>query len=104
MALWAFRPVAAADDPRWLDHPLWGELVVRAPTAALARLVAADFERSHAADEVLGNESPSGASGVEDDKLYQVRRLGPRAAPELDAEGPDEVVRAARAAVTSGKN
>lgn len=98
MTLWAIVAVAGKDDPRWLDYPAWDELVVRAPTAAAARLVAAEFERRHAPDDAIGNESPACSSGVADDKLYQVRRLDPAAAPELVPEGPDEVVRATKEA------
>jgi hypothetical protein len=98
MALWRIVPVTDKDDARWLDHPIWAEVVVRAPTAAHARIMAADMERKELAGEApAGNESHSFSSGFEDEKLYLVRRIDPEEEPELDEEGRAGVVRAAKA-------
>jgi hypothetical protein len=67
LPLWRIEPVAAPDDPRWLDHPVWAELVVRAATAAEARRAAASAEELSA--------EADGRSGLDDEKLYWVRRL-----------------------------
>ncbi|MGF1610148.1 MAG: hypothetical protein ACFCUQ_12185 [Kiloniellales bacterium] len=98
MALWKIVPVADPGEPRWLDHPIWAEVVVRAPTAALARVLAANMERrAMEVDAPAGNESHSFSSGFEDEKLYEVRRLEPRDEPALDGDGPEAVVRATKA-------
>lgn len=98
MALWKIVPVVARDDARWLGHPDWNEVMVRAQTAALARVLAAGLERGEAPDKVpAGNESLSFTSGFEDEQLYMVRRQEPEEAPGLVPVGPDEVVRATKA-------
>ncbi|MEX2451487.1 MAG: hypothetical protein WD407_11580 [Rhodospirillales bacterium] len=95
MALWKILPVAPKKDPRWLGRPVWKDVVVRAPTSADARLVAADMERREMPDSPpLGNESPISRSGFEDEKLYNVRLLGPDQARAFPETGPDEVVQA----------
>lgn len=100
MILWKIEPVAQRGDPRWLDHPVWEEVVVRAPTAAEARVLAAGLERREQPEgRSLGNESQSFSSGFEDEKLYGVRRIDPvgkerEGDPE---EGPPEVVSARKA-------
>lgn len=97
MALWKIVPVAGKGDPRWLDHPIWAEVVVRAPTAAQARVLAAEMERREAGDAApAGNESLSFTGGFEDEKLYRVMRLGPEEAPDFGPEGPEAVLRARR--------
>lgn len=98
MALWKIVPVVARDDARWLDHLVWNEVMVRAQTVALARVLGAALERSEAPDEApSGNESLSFASGFEDEKLCLIKRLDPREAPDLEPESPGEVVRATKA-------
>src|SRR3546814_4016277 len=44
MPLWAIEAIAVSEDSRWQDFPIWAEVVVRAPTPAQARLVAAAME------------------------------------------------------------
>jgi hypothetical protein len=83
MMTWATTPVAASDDPRWLDHERWREVVVRAQTAALARLIAAEALTPRRPD--VGNESAPRRKGFEDEMPYHVRLAG-AAAP---AQGPD---------------
>lgn len=92
MPLWRLKPHADESDSRWLDHPRWEEVIVRAPTAALARRVAASLERP---EEPVppGNESLPFRSGFEDEKLYHVAPLDSDEAPGLSLEGPDAVIR-----------
>lgn len=91
MPLWRLVPVAAAEDSRWLDYERWAEVVVRAPSASKARLIAANT-LSGPSDRI-GNESPAERTGLEDEKLYRAER---KDAADVDAaaEGPDEVIRA----------
>lgn len=96
MALWRIEACAAAEDTRWLDFPIWADVVVRAPTAAQARLVAAGLEEGVIGDETpTGNESLIFRSGFQDEKLYHVRRL--RHFSGAAEEGPSEVVSARQA-------
>jgi hypothetical protein len=98
MRLWMIEPVAGRADTRWLDHPPWAEVVVRAQTAAQARLAAAEMEAGLVADSTpVGNESLEFRSGFEDEKLYRVRPLDPREVPDVSPQGPQEVLRATRA-------
>lgn len=73
MPIWKIVPVAASDDPRWLDHDRWAEVIVRASTAGMARLLAGRLEYDPERPPV-GNENPSFQSGFEDRKLYAVQR------------------------------
>lgn len=74
MSLWTIEPAAAEDDPRWLDHAVWRRVVVRAPTAARARQVAARLEREPL-DNPDANQRQAFRSAFEDEKLYWVRQL-----------------------------
>lgn len=95
MTLWLITPSAGREDTRWLDFPIWTEVIVRAPSAARARLLAAQMEAEMTADATpLGNESLAFRSAFEDEKLYQVRRLNPGDAPEHAPEGPERVLSA----------
>jgi hypothetical protein len=95
MALWALEASAVAEDTRWLDFPIWTDVVVRAPTAAQARLVAAAMEAAEIGDPTTaGNETLSFRSGFQDEKLYQVRRIHLSDTPE---EGPPAVLSARQA-------
>lgn len=88
MPLWRLVPHADPDDARWLDHPIWEEVVVRADSAAQARLYAGRLEENRTAPPA-GNECPSGKSGFADEKLYWVRELGAAdALAYADAPGP----------------
>ena len=60
MPLWRIRPVAEPDDPRWLDHAIWSEVVVRADSAAQARRAAAASEDA--------DEPRDGRSGFDADE------------------------------------
>lgn len=92
MPLWKIEPVADPEDPRWLDHPRWDEVVVRADSAGAAVATAARGLGPPALR--VGNESPPERTGFEDVKLYRVRRIenGDRAS----AESPPQVVSAIR--------
>lgn len=95
MALWRVIPVAHAGDGRWQDHPIWQEVVVRAPSATMARMIAAQMEARRvieAADGQAGNESPSDSSALHDEKLYRVEDLSHH--PEAGEYGPEGVISA----------
>ena len=88
-------PVASPDDPRWQGRAIWREVIVKAPTAAFARLYAAKWELQDM-DGQVGNESPSPKSGFEDEKLYWVRRVPGEEARDLRT-GSQDVERVLRA-------
>src|SRR3546814_12810918 len=95
MPLWAIEAIAVSEDSRWQDFPIWAEVVVRAPTPAQARLVAAAMEGGQIADPTtVGNETLAFRSGFQDEKLYQVRQVH---LPGTSDDGPDEVLSARQA-------
>jgi hypothetical protein len=57
----------------WLDYGRWTEVIVRAATAARARVVAAAELRDKSTS--IGNESAAGYAALEDPKLYHVVRV-----------------------------
>lgn len=83
MYLWRIVPVAPTNDSRWQDRPVWQEVVVRAESAAMARLTAETLDVDTDGPP-QGDGSMSYKSGFEDDKLYRVDRLGDE---EAEAEG-----------------
>jgi hypothetical protein len=92
MALWRLIPVADRTDSRWQDRRIWHDVVVRAPSAALARIVAEQAEE-HFAPGHVGNETGGGTGGFSDNALYWVERLSSAEAPRYGAEaGPPAVV------------
>lgn len=97
MILWKITPVADADDPRWLDQPMWSEVVVRAETAGEALMLAGHMQRA-AVDDIrpIGNETLRFASGFSDEKLYHIRRLDRDDDNAHKADGPAEVVHAVK--------
>src|SRR3546814_1596119 len=95
MPLWAIEAIAVSEDSRWQDFPIWAEVVVRAPTPAQARLVAAAMEGGQIADPTtVGNETLAFRSGFQDEKLYQVRQVHLTGTSD---DGPDEVLSARQA-------
>ncbi|MBU1209717.1 MAG: hypothetical protein KJ587_00405 [Alphaproteobacteria bacterium] len=84
-------PTADPGDPRWLDRKCPGEVLVRADSAADARIVAAmaeiDFPETNA--KPSHGVSTRFASCFRDEKLYDVV-VAPSAAFEL--AGPREVL------------
>lgn len=92
MALWEIRAVTPPNDPRWLGRRPWRSVVVRAPSSAMARVVAGTLEGHRA----TGNESDIAHSSFDDEKLYWVKRIDDVALVEADDEdGPDEILAAA---------
>ena len=99
MPYWRLTPVADPRDSRWLDHPIWQEVIVRASTAAAARLAAEPLELSDPADPGA-NPDPARRSGFADEKLYWVRQLSPLEASAFAGE-PGPVVKAQLASFQS---
>ncbi len=92
MPLWKITPVAAADDPRWQDRKIWSQVIVRAPTAAMARVLASELERDPTLPQV-GNESLDFQSAFQDEKLYWVEQLPDSTAARFGGEdGPMGIV------------
>ena len=94
MALWRIRPVADLADTRWQDHAIYDNVVVRADTPAMARIVAAaiDYENEKG-EPPTGNESGTFSSAFLDEKLYQVQPLCDSEADSYGAwDGPPEVL------------
>lgn len=77
MPLWRISPAPRDLESARLDYGQWSEVIVRAGTAAEARILASRElgDRS----KVIGNETAAGYSGLEDEKLYHVVRLGKEA-------------------------
>lgn len=92
MRLWTIEPVASPDDPRWQERTIWRRVVVRAESAAAARVMAAQLERTE--DEPSdGNGSASFRSGFEDEKLYWVKPAGDApVVPSDDGESPSVIL------------
>lgn len=98
---WRIEPTARPDDPRWLDHEIWREVIVRAPTAAMARLAARQLEFDP--DEPpAGNQAPSFQSAFEDEKLYAVRRVPPDEVPPEANRTERGIIRAEKLSDRSG--
>ncbi|MEQ8318916.1 MAG: hypothetical protein RH946_01535 [Rhodospirillales bacterium] len=94
MSLWKIIPVATADDPRWLDHRVWREIVVRADTAGDALHLAVTMDkRALTGVDTVGNESQALTSGLSDEKLYRVAPLDADSC-SFDHNGPDGVLSA----------
>jgi hypothetical protein len=96
MPLWRIEPCAVATDSRWMDFPIWSDVVVRAASPAQARLVAGAMDAwLHNDQTPVGNETLEFRSGFEDEKLYRVSQL--RRLSGTPLEGPDEVIVARQA-------
>lgn len=99
MALWKIEPRVPPDDPAWQDQAVWGEVIVRARTAGLARMAAANFDR-HYGQPPVGDASLSYRSAFESDFLYRVSKLDAvGAARHGGEEGPEGIVCAKRLGV-----
>jgi len=83
MPLWRFVPVADPHDSHWQDRRIWHGVVVRAPSAAMARVLA-DAAEERRVYGAVGNETKSFRGGFSDPNLYWVERV-PTA--ETDALG-----------------
>jgi hypothetical protein len=92
MALWKLVPVADPQDTNWQDHGIY-TVVVRAATAALARVVAEPVERERERDEPPeGNSSANFTSAFADEKLYHCHPLPAEEAEGLAGDGPEAVL------------
>ena len=92
MPLWRFIPVAGEDDSHWQDRRIWEGVVVRAPSAAMARVFAEEAEEQRVRGNV-GNETKSYRGGFGDPNLYWVERLSADTAESYDsARGADGIV------------
>lgn len=100
MRLWKITPSAPPDDPRWLGGPEWREIVVRAKTAAEARVVAARMEAAQQDFSPGRNTAGAGAmdyqSPLHDEALYHVTELPSDAGADVPADGAPEVLAARR--------
>jgi hypothetical protein len=89
MRLWKLTPAADADDPRWLNAPVWREVVVRAATAGEARKFAADWEADKLGhsptEDAAGGLAMERASALVDPVLYALHEM------ELSAGAPGVV-------------
>jgi hypothetical protein len=92
MALWRIHAVAHAQDSRWQGHKVWKEVIVRAETAAMARLVARELDQG-SPDDGSRSINLETWSAFRDEKLYWVQRLNAQEAKRFGGEhGPDEVI------------
>lgn len=88
MRLWELTPVARPDDPTWQGRPQFDRVLVRAETAAEARVVASGLDTPESAPE-FGDQHPRLKSGLMTEKLYaaQVARDD-----GFNVDGPPEVL------------
>lgn len=95
MPLWKFVPIARPDDPTWQDRPVWYDRIVRAETAAEARVQAARYNRDPT-DLLADLEKADLGGGFLSEKLYEVYELDPAEAAAFPAQGEPGVVQAGR--------
>jgi hypothetical protein len=94
MQLWRIVPSARPSDTRWEDHPVYAEVIVRAESAAMARLVAGrSLYRDNVKTQFGEERDPIFISAFNDEKLYRVSQLD-AATTHHKAEGAREVVHA----------
>src|SRR3546814_3249297 len=73
---------------------MWKDVVVRAPSASMTRLVAAAMERDLDI-RIRGDERLCFRSGFQDEKIYWVSRINAEDAAAIGSEdGPNEVIKA----------
>jgi hypothetical protein len=96
MSLWRITPSAPPDDPRWLGGPEWQEIIVRAGTAAEARVIAAQMEAAR--QDFRPDRNVAGAAAMDyqsplaDEGLYHVVELPDDGPGPFPVEGPPEVL------------
>mgnify|MGYP006433283665 CR=1 FL=1 len=99
MPLWRFVPAADPHDSHWQDRRIWHDVIVRAPGAAMARVLADEAEE-RCVRGAVGNETKSCRGGFSDANLYWVERVpeaeagalgGSAGAPGVVARGTSEV-------------
>jgi hypothetical protein len=94
MYLWRITPSARSSDTRWEDHPVYAEVIVRAESAAMARLTAGRALYKSDVKTQFGEErDPIFISAFNDEKLYRVSQLDADGT-HYKAEGAREVVHA----------
>ncbi len=76
MHLWRIIPTARSSDTRWEDHPVFTEVIVRAESAALARVVAGkSLYKGNGKIQFGAEQDAIFISAFADEKLYGVSRL-----------------------------
>ena len=73
MPIWRITPAPRNLESARLDYGRWSEVIVRASSAARARIVAA-IELADLTQPVA-NESAASGGGLQDEKLYHVARV-----------------------------
>ncbi len=93
LKLYRLVPVAGAGDPNWGSAENQGEVIVRAFSAADARITAAQAELDFTEIDAAPAEGNStrDASAFRNERLYAVAEMLER--PDLTAAGPRGVVR-----------
>jgi hypothetical protein len=92
--LWRIHAVGHPRDARWQGQKQWKEIIVRAETAAMARLVARSLDQQ-STDHRHRSVNLESWSGFRDEKLYWVRRLSSQEAERFgDETGPDRLIAA----------
>lgn len=89
MPIWRIEPVADAGDPIWQEGPRWERVLVRAPTAALARVIAEQLDAPASARPGGRLDELYGKSRFAIEKAYRVVRADGTRHPET---GPHEVL------------
>lgn len=101
MRLWRIVPAVPPEDPRWLGGPIWREMIVRAESAAEARVIAsrkdADVFDYRPDRNSAGAQAMDMPSALYDETLYEVLELPAGATGQFSPEGPREVLLAHRA-------
>lgn len=81
MPLWKLVPTTHPADPRWLNRPIYKEVLIRAPTAGVALRLAARFELglddTSVPHHAVGNGTERLGSSLEDGKLYRLLSMEP---------------------------
>jgi hypothetical protein len=93
MKIWRITPAARFGDSRWEDHPMFAEVIVRAGSAAEARLLAGTgLSRAQSQTQFGGERDTIFISAFRDPSLYRVVELAePSGHP---AEGSAEIIAA----------
>lgn len=91
MPLWRIYPVADPGVPHWQGRKIWEEVIVRAKTAALARVIASRLDEPPVPYRI-GNETLCFRSGFEDVKLYWVQELSAHSAARYEDSDAQEGV------------
>jgi len=88
LALWVIKPVAARDDPAWMDRRQFESVIVRAESPALARELASALD-TPATAVGYGQQEPTEGSAFNSPRLYHVLPVdGVKSA----LDGPPEVI------------